>query len=181
MSTYRERFDIYDDNKKRTGRTMERQGSFLKEGEYCLIVLCILTRPDGRYLITRRSMDKRWAPGAWEVPGGGVLAGETSEQAVIRETREETGIDLTGCPLRLIDSYSNVDLARGDNYFVDIYLAVSDFTEEDVDIEKTEATAYAIVPFDEITRLQREGAFLHYERIVTALSNFDASKARVKV
>ncbi|MFR6495309.1 MAG: NUDIX domain-containing protein [Ruminococcus sp.] len=28
------------------------------------------------YLITRRKLDKEWAPGWWEVPGGGVRAGE---------------------------------------------------------------------------------------------------------
>ena len=169
MSVSEERFDIYDANKKLTGRTMARKGYFLKEGEYCLIVLCILRRPDGTFLITRRASDKRWAPGAWEVPGGGAVAGETSEEAVIRETREETGIDLTGCRVELIDSYSNVDLARGDNYFVDIYQAVADFTEQDVDIQRTEATEFAIVPFERIRELHEQDAFLHFERIVTAL------------
>lgn len=33
--------------------------------------------------------------GSWVVPGGGVEPGEALEQAVIRETLEETGIDLT--------------------------------------------------------------------------------------
>ncbi len=164
-----ERFDIYDGNKQLTGRTMERAGSFLKEGEYCLIVLCILTRPDGRFLITKRAMDKHWAPGAWEVPGGGVQAGETSEEAVVREVREETGLDIREAKVRLIDSYSNVDLARGDNYFVDIYYVTADFTEADVSIEAAEATDFAIVPFERMTELHRNGEFLHYERIVTAL------------
>lgn len=169
MSIQAERFDIYDEKKQLTGRTMERKGYFLKEGEYCLIVLCIITRPDGTFLITRRAMDKRWAPGAWEVPGGGAMAGESSYEAVLRETREETGLDLRKGSLELIDSYSNVDLKRGDNYFVDIYYAVLDFTEEDVDIQKTEATAFAVVPFEELSRLEEEGAFLHYARIVHAL------------
>ena len=169
MGTTEERFDIYDENKKLTGRTMARKGYFLHKGEYCLIVLCIIERPDGRFLISRRAMDKRWAPGAWEIPGGGAVAGESSYEAVLREVREETGLELSGSDVELIDSYSNEDLARGDNYFVDIYRAVLDFSEEDVDIQKTEATSFAIVPFSEITELHEKGAFLHYERIVTAL------------
>ena len=169
MDEQGERFDIYDDNKRPTGRTMLRKGSFLKEGEYCLIVLCIIETPDHRFLITRRAMDKHWAPGAWEVPGGGARAGESSREAVVREVREETGLDLYGCPVRVIDSYANVDLARGDNYFVDIYHAVKAFEREDVRIEKEEATAFDIVPFSGIRRLSEEGAFLHFARIETAL------------
>ena len=84
--------------------------------------------------------------------------------------REETGLDLTGCEIRLIDSYSNVDLKRGDNYFVDIYHVWADFEEADVRIESSEATAYALVPMEKITELSRESRFLHYERIVHALS-----------
>ena len=87
----------------------------------------------------------------------------------MREVREETGLDLYGCPVRVIDSYENVDLARGDNYFVDIYHAVKAFEREDVRIEKEEATAFDIVPFSGIRRLSEEGAFLHFARIETAL------------
>lgn len=36
----------------------------------------------------------------WGVPGGKVEKGETADQAVLREVREETGIDLAGTPLK---------------------------------------------------------------------------------
>ena len=162
-----EYFDVYDEKKQKTGRTMARKGYFLHEGEYCLIVLGIIQKSDGRFLITKRSEDKRWAAGAWEVPGGGVRAGESSEEAVRREVLEETGLSVSRT--RLIDTYSNVDLERGDNYFVDIYFICEDFDEKQVRIDSHEATGFRLASFEEITALEGEGKFLHYSRIRTAL------------
>ena len=62
-----ELWDIYDSDKKRTGRTMKRNDWNLKNGEYHLTVLGVIHRPDGRFLITRRVMTKAWAPG-WKFP-----------------------------------------------------------------------------------------------------------------
>jgi 8-oxo-dGTP diphosphatase len=47
---------------------------------------------DGRVLIVRRAQPL--ANGLYTLPGGGVELGETLEQAVIREVREETGLDI---------------------------------------------------------------------------------------
>ena len=79
-----EYWDIYDSNKELTGRTMKRNDWILQDGEYHLTVLGVVRRRDGKFLITRRVMTKAWAPGWWEVSGGGVMAGESSEEAVKR-------------------------------------------------------------------------------------------------
>ena len=65
-----EYWDIYDAEKRPTGRTMKRNDWCLKDGEYHLTVLGVVARPDGTYLITKRVMTKAWAPGWWEVSGG---------------------------------------------------------------------------------------------------------------
>ena len=165
-----EYFDVYDDNKQKTGRALPRKGSFLQEGEYQLIVLGIVERPDHKFLITRRSMNKKWAAGDWEVSGGGVQAGESSLQAVRREILEETGLDVSGAEGGLIYTYKNIDLARGDNYFVDMYHFHLDFSSKDVHPQKSETAGYAVVPFSEIDKLGKEGHFLHYERILQGFS-----------
>ena len=90
-----EYWDIYDAEKRPTGRTMKRNDWCLKDGEYHLTVLGVVARPDGTYLITKRVMTKAWAPGWWEVSGGAAQAGESSEEAVCREVREETGLDIS--------------------------------------------------------------------------------------
>jgi ADP-ribose pyrophosphatase YjhB (NUDIX family) len=47
---------------------------------------------DGRVLIVRRARPP--AHGLYTLPGGGVELGETLEEAVIREVREETALDV---------------------------------------------------------------------------------------
>lgn len=57
-----------------------------------LVAACALIDPDGRVLIAQRPQGKAHA-GAWEFPGGKVEQGETPEQALIRELREELGVE----------------------------------------------------------------------------------------
>ena len=53
----------------------------------------VLQRPDGSFLLAQRPSDKIWA-GYWEFPGGKVEPGETAHHALVRELREELGIEV---------------------------------------------------------------------------------------
>ena len=57
-----------------------------------LVSAVALVDPDGRVLIAQRPEGKSMA-GLWEFPGGKVETEETPEAALIRELREELGID----------------------------------------------------------------------------------------
>ena len=61
-------WDIYDADKKPTGRTMKRNDWCLKDGEYHLTVLGVVARPDKTFLITKRVMTKAWAPAGGRFP-----------------------------------------------------------------------------------------------------------------
>lgn len=160
-----ERWDIYDKNKERTGRTMARNDWCLADDEYHLTVLGVVARPDGRFLITKRVMTKHWAPGWWEVSGGAVLAGEDSKDAVIREVREETGIDVSGADGGYLFTYHRENPGTGDNYFVDIYRFILDFDEADVRPQKEETDGFMLATLEEIRELAGQGIFLHYDSI----------------
>lgn len=158
--------DIYNEHKELTGERLPRKTKLTK-GKYMLYVLALIEQ-NGKFLITRRTLDKKWAAGAWEIPGGGCMAGESSLEAVIREAKEETGLDITGHN-RLIYSYRNEDLERGDNYFTDIYLCKPDFSLADVKIQKDEVLDVKMATLEEIATLHETDGFLHYERLLEAL------------
>jgi len=62
------------------------------------VVAVALIDADGRVLLARRPSHKELG-GLWEFPGGKLKDGETPEAALIRELKEELGIDV---PLRCL-------------------------------------------------------------------------------
>jgi 8-oxo-dGTP pyrophosphatase MutT (NUDIX family) len=166
-----EYWDIYDANKQLTGRTMMRNDWNMQPGDYHLTVLGVIRIPDGRFLITQRVKTKSWAPGWWEVSGGGVMAGETSEEAIRREIREETGLDVSCADGGYQFTYRRDNPEEKDNYFVDVYRFDMDITEADVHIQKSEAEGFRFADLEEIRSLAEQGIFLHYNSIKEVFSN----------
>jgi 8-oxo-dGTP diphosphatase len=78
---------------------IEAEGSGIRratESERALVIVaaCALIDADGRVLIAQRPAHKEMG-GLWEFPGGKVRSGERPEGALIRELKEELGIDVT--------------------------------------------------------------------------------------
>ena len=69
----------------------------LKDLPVITVVAAVLVDRDGRILLAQRPAGKKMA-GLWEFPGGKVEAQETPEAALVRELKEELGIDTrTSC------------------------------------------------------------------------------------
>lgn len=164
-----EYWDIYDVNKQVTGRKMKRNDWHMQPGDYHLTVLALVCDETGRILITQRKADKEWAALKWEIPGGGVRAGETSQQAVLREVAEETGLHFTADQAQLIHTYRSDSPAEQNNYFVDIYRFQAPFTEKDVTIQADEVESFKLATPDEIRALGAQDDFLHFQRLENLL------------
>jgi 8-oxo-dGTP diphosphatase len=57
------------------------------------VVVAAAIERDGRYLAARRTKPD-WAAGRWEFPGGKVEPGESEVDALVREIREELGVEI---------------------------------------------------------------------------------------
>ena len=84
-----------------------------------LVVACALINEYGKVLINERPKGKDYA-GYWEFPGGKVDEGETPEEAIIRELREEINIDVTASCLAPLSFTEK----QYDKYYVVVLLYV---------------------------------------------------------
>lgn len=66
------------------------------------IASAVLVSADGKIFLAKKNTGGVYE-GAWTIPCGGIDEGETRGQAMMREVREETGIDVTGMTVELVD------------------------------------------------------------------------------
>ena len=125
-----EKLDVYNIDKKRTGKVIERkQGVTLNNGEYIISVQCWIVNSEGKILLTQRSLNKNNG-GKWEPTGGLVVSGETSKQGIKRELKEEIGLDIEEDKIRLIKEI--VEENEKLNFFRDIYLIKEDINLDEL-------------------------------------------------
>ena len=125
-------------------------------------------KTDQTFLITKRVMTKAWAPGWWEVSGGAAQAGEESYEAVLREVKEETGLDAGNAEGGYLFTYKRENPGEGDNYFVDVYRFVMDIDDKDLHLQTEETDGYMFATPDQIREFAEQGIFLHYDSIKQA-------------
>ncbi len=149
-----ELWDIYDNNRVKTGRTHPR-GKLIPEGDYHLVVHVCVQNAEGKILLTQRSPNKGY-PHKWEWTGGSALAGEDSLTAAIRELQEETGITVHAENGKILDTMRRV------NDFVDLWLFREDFDLSDVKLQEGETCGAKLVTLAELQEMAKHEELAPY-------------------
>jgi ADP-ribose pyrophosphatase YjhB (NUDIX family) len=125
--------------------------------------------PDGEpeVLLLRRAVEP--GLGAWDLPAGYLDPGESAEDAALRETREEAGLDVQ--LLRLVGVYSS----RSGNAVSSIYLAHARDPEAQVSLDR-ESDDHAWVSRRDIGAWSARMAF---RSMATALEDWAGGRSGV--
>lgn len=147
-----ERWDMYaldgrflGYNRLRPHDPAERQHPW----EMSLAAIALIQDAQGRVLLEQRAPRKA-APLQWGCPGGGVSTGETPLQALLRETREEIGLDLRNAHPALLNAF----VLDGDygKWRLHVYRAQLSFILDDLTLQTDEVIAAQLVPPADLPR-----------------------------
>lgn len=142
-------WDVYDENKKKTGKTAERGVYEFENGEYHLVVQAIILNTKNEILITKRAPFKKFG-GMWECNGGSVLRGETSLEGILREVKEELGIEFSKKEAIFLKEVKREMIPAN---FKDLWLFKRDIADNEITLPDGEATDFKWVNIDEFIKM----------------------------
>lgn len=138
-----ERFDVFDSNGHLLGYHKER-GHGLDSHEYYLGAHGYIFNKDNGFLIQRRSENKSFLAGAWDIHMGHVMAGESSGEAIIREVYEELGLHVD-CA-----DYIGRTIYDKEQMIVDLYFMETSVRLDDLTLQEDEVMDAKYVTSDEM-------------------------------
>lgn len=147
-----EYFDVLNEEGNYTGKVESREKCH-KEGLWHKAVVVFIINSKEQVLLQRRSTNKKLWPNMWDVTAGGhVLAGEFGFQTIIRETKEELGIELDKSEMIFLGS-SRSSNVKGDiinNHFNEYYIANKDIDETKLKLQEEEVSEVKWIDKNEI-------------------------------
>ncbi len=162
-----EYFDVYNKNRILLGYEKKR-GDLLNDNEYNIgTELWIIN--DNKILMTKRSKNKSH-PLMWEVPGGCSIKGESTIDTIIREIKEEIGINIKE------EDFSLIGTILYKKQFVDVYK-----TEKRINIKDTLLQSEEIDDISFITKEDFYNKITNNEIVPSVINRFNIIKDNLKL
>ena len=163
-----ELWDIYDKNRIKTGKTIER--GELPNGIYHLVVHVCIFNSKNEMLIQQRQTFKEGWPNMWDITvGGSAIVGDTSQSAAERELFEEIGYKVNLTDIR---PHLSINFERG---FDDYYLIEENIDIRELHLQYEEVQGVKWATKNEILQMIDAGEFIpYYENLIELL--FDIRK-----
>lgn len=178
-----ELLDIVDENNKETG-VIGFRDDIHKKGLWHRHVGLWIMNKQGELLFQKRAKYKKRNPNKWARTGGHVDAGEDAYQAMIREAKEEIGIELHKEDLELLqmdkfDKYQEIDQGNMRhfvyNFFIVLDIAVSEFV-----LQKEEVSQVKYISIEEMEHFRKNKA-QEYTFIDWDAKKFDRVIKKIKL
>ncbi|MDE5669937.1 MAG: NUDIX domain-containing protein [Eubacterium sp.] len=153
-------WDIYDENRNLTGKTVKRSEFQIRPNEYHIVVHIWIKNDKGEWLISKRTPNKH-CPLLWECTGGSALAGEDSLTAALREVKEELGVTLNESKGILYKTYKRSIYSD----FCDVWLFNHNCSIKDVVLQPEETCDAMWATVDEIQELINNDEFIPLDNL----------------
>ncbi len=147
---YMELLDVYDSLGNKTGRIVERGNTdeTFSEDEHIAVAIIYIENDKGEFLIQKTSKEKG---GHYSSTGGHINHGEDAYHTIIREVKEELGIDVS--KETIIDlGYICVDFPVRFMFYLKKTINIDDIT-----LQKEEVESVSYMSVDDIRNILNKG------------------------
>lgn len=149
------------------------------------VAITAIVVKDGKYLITRRTPNKKRFPGKWTVPGGRIETSDYTslpkdteecwynvlERVVRREVKEEAGVEIKN-----IDYVTSLALIDKEGTPIFIISCMADWDSGEVVLQESETDQYAWVSSDEAKNYDLIGGIYDELKMADARRRGDKSE-----
>lgn len=147
-----EKFDVLNELGEFTGKIATREDCH-KNGLWHRAVYAFIINDNGNILLQKRSSNKKLWPNMWDVTvGGHVLAGEFGRQALIRETKEELGININDNVIKYLLGSTSINKQGNiiNRHYNECYIITKNINISDIHIQKEELSEIRYFSKDEL-------------------------------
>lgn len=136
-----ELLDVLNENGEFTNQIETREECHNKGLWHKAVVVFIISMDNKMILLQQRSANKKLWPNLWDITAGGhILSGEFGYQTVIRETKEEIGVDITKNDLEFIGGTRTENISGNivNRHFNEFYIVHKDLDINDIILQEDE-------------------------------------------